>query len=175
MPHGPAGGGVPNSTNRDGTVKPASTTITPVVHVQRAAPGSGRLSENDKSQIEFDSLVLQTMLAAILPKESEKIFGTGSAGQMWKSLLIEKIADEVARSGRICLFSPQHFAGSAIMSTPTGDSGSDVQVSGHGISPGWDATVEAAHSTTNEATDFIEKLGPNLSSWLWQSGEEPDK
>lgn len=44
---------------------------------------------------------MQTFIEAMLPDETVKMFGTGSAGKMWKSQLAEKLAEQVAASGRL--------------------------------------------------------------------------
>lgn len=48
---------------------------------------------------DFESFLLKTFVEAILPKENEAVFGKGVAGSVWKSMLSEKVADEIAESG----------------------------------------------------------------------------
>jgi peptidoglycan hydrolase FlgJ len=50
---------------------------------------------------QFESVLLQNMVEAMMPQDSQAMFGTGTAGGMWKSMLAEKIAAEIARSGAI--------------------------------------------------------------------------
>ncbi|HWT32044.1 MAG TPA: rod-binding protein [Propylenella sp.] len=49
----------------------------------------------------FEAFVLQNFIEAILPAQSETIFGKGNTGEIWKSLLAEKLADQLARAGGI--------------------------------------------------------------------------
>ncbi len=46
-------------------------------------------------------MVLQTFIQNMLPKEGSAVYGKGVAGDMWKSLLSEKIADVMAERGGI--------------------------------------------------------------------------
>jgi Rod binding domain-containing protein len=47
---------------------------------------------------EFEAFFLQTAIESMLPKDSKTLFGTGPAGDIWKSMLAEQIARELAQS-----------------------------------------------------------------------------
>ena len=49
--------------------------------------------------VQFEAVLLQNMVESMMPKDSEAMFGKGTAGEMWRSMLSEKIAGEIARSG----------------------------------------------------------------------------
>ncbi len=49
---------------------------------------------------QFEAFVLQSFVDAMLPRESGA-FGRGIAGYIWKSMLAEQIATELARSGGV--------------------------------------------------------------------------
>lgn len=49
----------------------------------------------------FEAMVLQTFIQNMLPKEGSAVYGKGMAGDMWKSLLSEKVADVMAERGGI--------------------------------------------------------------------------
>lgn len=51
--------------------------------------------------VEFEAFVLQSFIEAMLPKNAESVFGSGTAGGIWKSMLAEKLGAELARSGGI--------------------------------------------------------------------------
>jgi flagellar protein FlgJ len=51
--------------------------------------------------VQFEALLLQNMVETMLPKDSEAMFGSGTAGMVWKSMLAEKIAAEIARTGTL--------------------------------------------------------------------------
>jgi hypothetical protein len=42
---------------------------------------------------------LQSFIKEMLPDEAEGVFGSGVSGDFWKSMLSEKIADQVAARG----------------------------------------------------------------------------
>ena len=49
----------------------------------------------------FEAMVLQTFIQNMLPKDAGAVYGKGMAGDMWKSLLAEKVADSLAERGGI--------------------------------------------------------------------------
>ncbi len=53
----------------------------------------------DKAYTQFEAFFLQTFVESMLPQESSGFFGTGPAGMIWKSMLAEQIANELAKSG----------------------------------------------------------------------------
>ena len=50
---------------------------------------------------QFEFFVLQSFVQSMLPKNATNVFGKGSAGEFWKSMLAEKMGDELARSGQV--------------------------------------------------------------------------
>ena len=51
----------------------------------------------------FESMIMQVMLQSMLPSDMEQVYGSGLAGDMWKSMLAEKIAESMARHGQLGL------------------------------------------------------------------------
>lgn len=49
----------------------------------------------------FEAMVLQTFIQNMLPRDGSSVYGKGLAGDMWKSLLAEKVADSIAERGGI--------------------------------------------------------------------------
>ncbi|WP_320200913.1 rod-binding protein [Agrobacterium sp. rho-13.3] len=49
----------------------------------------------------FEASILSTMLQNMMPKESEEVYGKGSAGDFWKSMMAEQMADAVSKRGGI--------------------------------------------------------------------------
>ncbi|TCT07955.1 rod-binding protein [Aquabacter spiritensis] len=49
----------------------------------------------------FEAMVLSSFVDSLLPAKSEATFGSGTAGNIWRSMLAERIAGEVAKSGGI--------------------------------------------------------------------------
>ncbi len=50
---------------------------------------------------QFESFILQSFIENMLPKNAESVFGSGTAGGVWKSMMAEKLADQISRSGGI--------------------------------------------------------------------------
>lgn len=50
---------------------------------------------------QFEAFVLQSFVQSMLPKNATNVFGKGSAGEFWRSMLAEKMGDELARSGQV--------------------------------------------------------------------------
>lgn len=49
----------------------------------------------------FEAFVLQTFIQDMMPKTTEGVFGSGIAGDFWRSLMSEKIAEQVAERGSL--------------------------------------------------------------------------
>jgi len=50
-------------------------------------------------QVEFEASILKTFVDAILPKDETSVYGQGTAGDIWKSMLADQIAKQIAKSG----------------------------------------------------------------------------
>lgn len=59
------------------------------------APASGEVYRK------FEAFILQTFVETMLPKESEEIFGKGTAGGVWKSMLAEQLGNQLAKGNGI--------------------------------------------------------------------------
>ncbi|MBZ8131807.1 rod-binding protein [Afifella sp. IM 167] len=49
----------------------------------------------------FEAMVLTSFVQTMLPQSSSGLFGSGSAGQIWRSMLAEQIAKQMADSGGV--------------------------------------------------------------------------
>ena len=65
-------------------------------------------------------MLINSFVGELLPKESASLFGAGTAGEVWRSMLSEQIARQIARSGALGL-SRRLFATHPV--TPHGASG----------------------------------------------------
>lgn len=72
-----------------------------------APAGSDKAS---KAATQFESVLINSFVSEMLPKEAPSAYGQGTAGEMWRSLLSEKVSDEIAKSGVLGL-SRRLFAG----------------------------------------------------------------
>lgn len=50
---------------------------------------------------QFEASVLQTFVQSMMPKESEDIYGKGSAGEIYKGMMAEQFAKSISESGGI--------------------------------------------------------------------------
>jgi peptidoglycan hydrolase FlgJ len=72
---------------------------------------------------QFEAFVLQTFVQSMLPKNATSVFGSGTAGEVWKSMLAEKMGGELARSGQVGIArrlaaGPTHAVQAASAQTP---------------------------------------------------------
>jgi Rod binding domain-containing protein len=52
---------------------------------------------------QLEAFVLQRFIQSMLPKNASHVFGKGTAGEIWKSMLAEKLGSEIAKSGQVGL------------------------------------------------------------------------
>lgn len=45
----------------------------------------------------FEAFILQSFVETMLPKDSEELFGKGTAGGVWKSMLAEQLGNQLAK------------------------------------------------------------------------------
>jgi Rod binding domain-containing protein len=51
-----------------------------------------------KVKTEFESVMLNTFVSEMLPKDASTVFGQGLAGDMWKSMLADQVSRQMAKS-----------------------------------------------------------------------------
>lgn len=49
----------------------------------------------------FEAFVLQSFIQEMMPETPESVFGSGVSGDFWKSMMAEKIAEQVAERGSL--------------------------------------------------------------------------
>lgn len=81
----------------DFTIRPVAAASTSMETALAARAGRVR-NEGDAAQ-KFEAFVLQTFIQDMMPKEAEGVFGSGVAGDFWRSMMAEKIAEQVAERG----------------------------------------------------------------------------
>jgi hypothetical protein len=60
-------------------------------------------SRADKAREQFEATLLNSFVSEMMPKEASSVYGEGYAGEMWKSLLAEKVSEEIAKSDTLGL------------------------------------------------------------------------
>jgi hypothetical protein len=58
-------------------------------------------SPERKAAVGLESVLLKSFIDQMLPKDAVAVFGSGVAGDVWKSMLAEKIANQIAKSGAL--------------------------------------------------------------------------
>lgn len=62
---------------------------------------SAQIEKKPSPFVQFEAFVLQNFVQSIMPSEASEFFGEGTAGEVWKSMLAEKIAMQVAQAGGV--------------------------------------------------------------------------
>lgn len=62
---------------------------------------SSKDSRTPETYRKFEAMVLQNFLQYMMPSDSEDVYGKGMAGDIWKSMSAEQIANAIAKRGGI--------------------------------------------------------------------------
>ncbi|HEY5795506.1 MAG TPA: rod-binding protein [Bosea sp. (in: a-proteobacteria)] len=62
------------------------------------APNAAQ-TKNAKTMQQFEAQVISTFIEQMLPEASANNFGSGTAGGVWRSMLSEQIANQIAKAG----------------------------------------------------------------------------
>ncbi|GAB4543404.1 MAG: rod-binding protein [Roseibium sp.] len=73
-------------TSADNSVRATGT------HVNEAAKSPGE---------KFEAMILTQFVETMLPDDAEMVFGKGASGEIWKSMLAEQVATQLAASGGV--------------------------------------------------------------------------
>jgi peptidoglycan hydrolase FlgJ len=122
------------------TTAPAHASKVPAHPLAAAAPQQ----DNGKHAAfgKLEAFVLQTFVQAMLPKDATSFFGKGTAGAFWKSMLAEKLANELAKSGQIGL--AKRLAGHVGADPHAATSALATGLFKHGLGAGLSPSVSAA-------------------------------
>ena len=56
-----------------------------------------------RAKVEFEATLINSFIGELLPKDAGSVFGEGSAGDMWRSMLSEQVSQQIAKSGALGL------------------------------------------------------------------------
>ena len=65
------------------------------------APIIKAAKSNSEVYRKFEAFVLQTFVELMLPKDATNVFGKGTAGTIWRSMLAEQISNEMAKGNGV--------------------------------------------------------------------------
>lgn len=65
---------------------------------QSSPAQSGKTKEAGQ---QFEAVFLRQMLEEWMPKDSESLFGEGTAGTVWRSMMVDSLATTLSKSGTI--------------------------------------------------------------------------
>jgi peptidoglycan hydrolase FlgJ len=66
-------------------------------HAAIVKPATG----NSAVYRKFEAFILQMFVESMLPKDADDVFGKGTAGTVWRSMLAEQISNEMAKGNGI--------------------------------------------------------------------------
>ena len=87
---------------------------------ERLAAAVDGADKDSRVKTEFEAMALGGFVNDMLPKETGGLFGSGAGGDMWRSMLADEIAKEVAKSGALGL-SRRLFATHDLARTESGE------------------------------------------------------
>ena len=67
----------------------------------RPVEAKGHQSGKPDDLEQFEGFVLRTFVEAMLPKEGTSFFSSGTAGGIWRSMMAERLGEELAAGGGI--------------------------------------------------------------------------
>jgi flagellar protein FlgJ len=79
--------------------RPATFARTIEANPVRQEPARPRTRLNAYGQ--FEAFLLQTFVQSMLPKNAANVYGKGTAGEVWRSMLAERIGEQLAKSGQV--------------------------------------------------------------------------
>jgi flagellar protein FlgJ len=89
----------------DAAEKPAAAPAVLIdgANMRDRLPGVSAAAADDlkaaKTKVDFEASILKSFVDELMPKNETDVYGEGSAGDIWKSMLSDQIATQIARSG----------------------------------------------------------------------------
>lgn len=82
------------------TVRPAKTaTAKAEAGTPNADPAATKKAKDVAQQ--FEAVYLRQMIDASMPKDSEALFGEGTSGTMWRSMMTDTLATTLSKTGTL--------------------------------------------------------------------------
>ncbi|MBX2806942.1 MAG: rod-binding protein [Hyphomicrobiales bacterium] len=108
----------PAAPNTAGADKRFEDVLADQLQVSAASKSEAADAAKTEGFKKFEAFILQTFIQELMPEDAESVYGQGFAGEVWKSMMAEKIAGVVADSGGIGLADVLERANETPVSTP---------------------------------------------------------
>jgi peptidoglycan hydrolase FlgJ len=104
---GPNGPAADFTADLDRAAATGSAASAPLANAADARSRLGEISGGSekvgKAKTQFEAMMLNSFVSELLPKDTGEVFGQGTAGDMWRSMLAEQVSTQIAKSGRLGL------------------------------------------------------------------------
>jgi peptidoglycan hydrolase FlgJ len=104
---GPNAPGADFSADLDRAASPAAAGLVPLENAagarSRLANMPGGPDKLGEAKTQFEAMMLSSFVGELLPKDASNVFGQGTAGDMWRSMLAEQVSLQIAKSGKLGL------------------------------------------------------------------------
>src|SRR6202042_1979557 len=91
----------------DRAAAPGSAATAPLANAaearSRLAEVQGGPDKTRQAKTQFEAMMLNSFVSELLPKDTGEVFGQGTAGDMWRSMLAEQVSTQIAKSGELGL------------------------------------------------------------------------
>jgi Rod binding domain-containing protein len=107
-----------SSSGPEDAISAPASSATPGTKATVAPKSSGGLTDVFN---QLEAFIMQTFIQSMLPKDAPAVYGKGTAGDVWKGMLAEKMGNEVAKSGQLGIakrLSSTAITGSTLARTP---------------------------------------------------------
>lgn len=84
-----------------------------------AATGGAAPGKTLETYQRFEAMILQSFIGDMLPKDSEQLYGKGTAGEIWKGMMAEQLGAALAKGGGIGIAA--RMAGEGVTISPSQD------------------------------------------------------
>ena len=81
----------------------AETAADAASRIKSTQPGDAKAIQAKRAGEQFEAMYLRQMLDELMPKDSETLFGDGTSGMIWRSMLVDSLAATLAKSHTIGL------------------------------------------------------------------------
>ncbi len=95
-----------------GSATPDVVAVAPGRTAALSSAKSGQNARASDATEKFEAYIIQTCLETILPRSEQGVFGQGTAGGVWRSMIAEQLGNQIAKAGGVGLHKmlDQHWA-----------------------------------------------------------------